>query len=115
MDSSKHVFYKFIAVTQSALFFQPPDSRRPSARPPEVSEFIPLLPRTDHWEFPRDRLRLSTVLGSGAFGMVMRGDAQGIRGSSGSVKVAVKVAKGEKDLPNVFFSHFVGNTKETKA
>ncbi|XP_065053384.1 fibroblast growth factor receptor 1-like [Rhopilema esculentum] len=71
----------------------PPDSRRPSARPPEVSEFIPLLPRTDHWEFPRDRLRLSTVLGSGAFGMVMRGDAQGIRGSSGSVKVAVKVAK----------------------
>ena len=34
------------------------------------------------------------MLGTGAFGMVMRGDAQGIRGSSGSVKVAVKVAKG---------------------
>lgn len=62
--------------------------------PSETTEFIPLLTRTDQWEFPRDRLRLSTVLGTGAFGMVMRGDAQGIRGSSGSVKVAVKVAKG---------------------
>eukprot|EP00112_Aurelia_sp_Birch-Aquarium-sp1_P001748 Seg1190.1 transcript_id=Seg1190.1/GoldUCD/mRNA.D3Y31 product="Tyrosine kinase receptor Cad96Ca" protein_id=Seg1190.1/GoldUCD/D3Y31 len=71
----------------------PPDSRRPSAMPSETTEFIPLLTRTDQWEFPRDRLRLSTVLGTGAFGMVMRGDAQGIRGSSGSVKVAVKVAK----------------------
>ena len=62
--------------------------------PSENTEFIPLLTRADHWEFPRDRLRLSTVLGSGAFGMVMRGDAQGLRGSNGSVKVAVKIAKG---------------------
>jgi len=69
-----------------------PESRRPSELPAE-NESIPLLTRADHWEFPRARLRLSTMLGSGAFGMVMRGDAQGIRGSSGSVKVAVKIAK----------------------
>lgn len=62
--------------------------------PSDTGEFIPLLTRVDHWEFPRDRLRLSTVLGSGAFGTVMRGDARGIKGSSGSVKVAVKIAKG---------------------
>ena len=74
---------------------QPPESRRPSEMPSDHNEFIPLLARADHWEFPRARLRLSTVLGSGAFGMVMRGDAQGIRGSSGSVKVAVKIAKGK--------------------
>ena len=66
--------------------------------PSETTEFVPLLTRADHWEFPRVRLRLSTILGSGAFGMVMRGDAQGIRGSSGSVKVAVKIAKGAKLL-----------------
>ena len=36
------------------------------------------------------------MLGSGAFGMVKRGDAEGIRGSSGSVKVAVKIVKGRK-------------------
>ena len=62
--------------------------------PSETTEFIPLLTRADQWEFPRDRLRLSTLLGSGAFGTVVRGDAQGIRGSAGSVKVAVKIAKG---------------------
>lgn len=61
--------------------------------PSEHTEFIPLLTRADHWEFPRERLRLSTTLGTGAFGMVMRGDAQGIRGSTGIVKVAVKIPK----------------------
>ena len=63
--------------------------------PSETSEMIPLMSRADQWEFPRDRLRLSTVLGAGAFGMVMRGDAQGIRGSIGRVKCAVKMVKGE--------------------
>ena len=53
-----------------------------------------LVPKLDAWEFPRDRLRLSTVLGTGAFGLVMRGDAQGIRGSLGKVRVAVKMVKG---------------------
>ncbi len=77
------------------LILKPPDSRRPSAMPSETSEMIPLMTRADQWEFPRDRLRLSTVLGTGAFGMVMRGDAQGIRGSIGRVKCAVKMVKGK--------------------
>ena len=74
--------------------------------PSEHTEFIPLLTRADHWEFPRERLRLSTTLGSGAFGMVMRGDAQGIRGSTGIVKVAVKIPKGMEVL-SVFHYFFV--------
>ena len=73
--------------------------------PSEHTEFIPLLTRADHWEFPRERLRLSTTLGTGAFGMVMRGDAQGIRGSTGIVKVAVKIPKGMKVLLQLH--HFV--------
>ena len=46
------------------------------------------------WEFPRDRLRSTVVLGTGAFGMVMKADAQGIKGCVGSLPVAVKIVKG---------------------
>lgn len=49
---------------------------------------------TDDWEFPRDRLQTATVLGSGAFGIVMKGVAQGIKGSLGQVTVAVKMVRG---------------------
>eukprot|EP00794_Sanderia_malayensis_P001177 gene1177-547_t len=75
----------------------PPDSRRLSAMPSETVETIPLMSRVDQWEFPRDRLRLSTVLGTGAFGKVMKGDALGIRGSLGRVKCAVKMVKDSDD------------------
>lgn len=46
------------------------------------------------WEFPRDRLDLQVILGSGAFGIVMRAQAAGIKGCVGSLKVAVKIVKG---------------------
>eukprot|EP00794_Sanderia_malayensis_P003560 gene3560-4064_t len=82
-----------IVLVVFLVFCLPPDSRRPSAMPSETAETIPLMSRVDQWEFPRDRLRLSTVLGTGAFGMVMRGDALGIRGSLGRVKCAVKMVK----------------------
>ncbi|XP_031565841.1 fibroblast growth factor receptor 4-like isoform X2 [Actinia tenebrosa] len=45
------------------------------------------------WEFPRDRVRSTVVLGSGAFGVVMKADAQGIKGCVGSLTVAVKIVK----------------------
>lgn len=47
------------------------------------------------WEFPRDRVRSSVVIGSGAFGMVMKAEAQGIKGCVGSLTVAVKIVKGK--------------------
>ncbi|XP_078378637.1 fibroblast growth factor receptor 2-like isoform X1 [Oculina patagonica] len=46
------------------------------------------------WEFPRDRVDLQVVLGSGAFGLVMKAHAQGIKGCVGKMFVAVKIVKG---------------------
>ena len=46
------------------------------------------------WEFPRERLKLGPVLGSGAFGVVMKAQAEGIKGCVGSLPVAVKIVKG---------------------
>lgn len=45
------------------------------------------------WEFPRNRVDLQMVLGSGAFGLVMKGHAQGIKGCVGKMYVAVKIVK----------------------
>lgn len=47
------------------------------------------------WEFPRNRVDLQVVLGSGAFGLVMKGQAQGIKGCVGKMYVAVKIVKGK--------------------
>lgn len=45
------------------------------------------------WEFPRNRVDLQLVLGSGAFGLVMKAQAQGIKGCVGKMHVAVKIVK----------------------
>lgn len=47
------------------------------------------------WEFPRNRLDCQQVLGSGAFGLVMKAYAQGIKGCVGKMYVAVKIVKGK--------------------
>ena len=47
------------------------------------------------WEFPRNRVDLQMILGSGAFGLVMKGQAQGIKGCVGKMYVAVKIVKGK--------------------
>ena len=51
-------------------------------------------PGHSRWEFPRERLKLGPVLGSGAFGVVMKAQAEGIKGCVGSLPVAVKIVKG---------------------
>ncbi|XP_028403698.1 fibroblast growth factor receptor 2-like isoform X2 [Dendronephthya gigantea] len=49
---------------------------------------------SNKWEFPRERLVLQNVLGSGAFGIVMKAEAEGINGyNSGTTPVAVKFVK----------------------
>lgn len=66
-----------------------------SLRDHGLLEMQPILPQTpDEWEFPRDRLHITTVLGAGEFGIVMRGLAEGIKGSVGQVIVAVKTVRG---------------------
>ncbi|KAM9846482.1 macrophage colony-stimulating factor 1 receptor 2 [Aulostomus maculatus] len=50
------------------------------------------LPYNQKWEFPRDKLRLGAVLGSGAFGKVVEATAYGLRAND-VTRVAVKMLK----------------------
>ncbi|XP_040907253.1 macrophage colony-stimulating factor 1 receptor 2 [Toxotes jaculatrix] len=50
------------------------------------------LPYNLNWEFPRDKLRLGAVLGSGAFGKVVEATAYGL-GTDNVTRVAVKMLK----------------------
>jgi len=52
------------------------------------------LPIDPHWEFPRDNLLLSKVLGEGAFGKVVRGEVDGFLCENVMNTVAVKMLKG---------------------
>ncbi|CAB3984345.1 fibroblast growth factor receptor 4-like isoform X1 [Paramuricea clavata] len=59
-------------------------------------DILHLTPSTtsNRWEFSRERLTLQNVLGSGAFGIVMKAEAEGINGDNpGSTPVAVKFVK----------------------
>lgn len=51
------------------------------------------LPYDSRWEFPRDRLVLGRILGSGAFGKVVEGTSYGLSRSQPVMKVAVKMLK----------------------
>ncbi|CAF97270.1 unnamed protein product, partial [Tetraodon nigroviridis] len=50
------------------------------------------LPYNYKWEFPRDKLRLGAILGSGAFGKVVEATAYGL-GTNDVTRVAVKMLK----------------------
>ncbi|KAM4726473.1 macrophage colony-stimulating factor 1 receptor 2 isoform 2-T3 [Anableps anableps] len=51
------------------------------------------LPYNQKWEFPRDKLRLGAVLGSGAFGKVVEATAYGLGTENKATRVAVKMLK----------------------
>uniref|UniRef100_A0A673BWM4 receptor protein-tyrosine kinase n=1 Tax=Sphaeramia orbicularis TaxID=375764 RepID=A0A673BWM4_9TELE len=51
------------------------------------------LPYNQKWEFPRDKLRLGAVLGSGAFGKVVEATAYGLGTDNNVTRVAVKMLK----------------------
>ncbi|XP_045895469.1 macrophage colony-stimulating factor 1 receptor 2 [Micropterus dolomieu] len=51
------------------------------------------LPYNYKWEFPRDKLRLGAVLGSGAFGKVVEATAYGLGTDNNATRVAVKMLK----------------------
>ncbi|XP_065666186.1 fibroblast growth factor receptor 1 isoform X3 [Hydra vulgaris] len=56
-------------------------------------ELEPIFYDSDEWEFPREKLVITSVLGAGAFGIVMSGIARGIEGTNDEVKVAVKIVR----------------------
>ncbi|CAG0905656.1 unnamed protein product, partial [Darwinula stevensoni] len=74
-----------------------------------LSEQADLLPYDEHWEFPAEMLRLGEVLGQGAFGIVIKAVARGIRPSEPETTVAVKKSKPHSDLV-----HFKVLMKEIK-
>lgn len=57
-----------------------------------ISEYE--LPLDSEWEFPRELLTLGKSLGEGAFGKVVKAEAQGILKQGVSTIVAVKMLKG---------------------
>ncbi|XP_050465212.1 vascular endothelial growth factor receptor 1 isoform X2 [Cataglyphis hispanica] len=58
-----------------------------------VDDQAELLPYDKKWEFPRERLKLGKQLGSGAFGVVMKAEAQGICENESVTTVAVKMVR----------------------
>ena len=90
----------------SQNFLQQQEGRQPSEMASQ-SESMPLIESVDHWEFPRARLRLTTVIGDGAFGTVMRGVARGIRSSCENEIVAVKIVRG-KNAPLMLSTRSLG-------
>ncbi|XP_062857069.1 macrophage colony-stimulating factor 1 receptor-like [Trichomycterus rosablanca] len=52
------------------------------------------LPYNEKWEFPRDKLKLGKILGSGAFGKVVEATAYGMGKDDNITRVAVKMLKG---------------------
>lgn len=67
-----------------------PDSINPELG---LDEQADLLPYDKKYEFPRDRLKLGKQLGAGAFGIVIKGVAQGILPYENETTVAVKMVK----------------------
>ncbi|CAD6999743.1 unnamed protein product [Ceratitis capitata] len=58
-----------------------------------LDEQADLLPYDRSFEFPRDKLKLGKQLGAGAFGVVLKAHAEGIRPDEKETVVAVKMVK----------------------
>ncbi|XP_076277206.1 PDGF- and VEGF-receptor related isoform X2 [Lasioglossum baleicum] len=58
-----------------------------------VDDQAEFLPYDKKWEFPRERLKLGKQLGSGAFGVVLKAEAQGICEDEAFSTVAVKMVR----------------------
>ena len=71
-----------------------PDSINPDLALDEQAE---LLPYDTKYEFPREKLKLGKQLGAGAFGVVVKGTAQGILPYEEETTVAVKMVKQTAD------------------
>lgn len=61
----------------------------------EISPIEYELPLDPSWEFTREKLSLGKILGEGAFGKVLLGEARGILFENITTLVAVKMLKGK--------------------
>ncbi|XP_017858056.1 PREDICTED: platelet-derived growth factor receptor alpha isoform X8 [Drosophila arizonae] len=62
-----------------------------------LDEQAELLPYDHAFEFPREKLKLGKQLGAGAFGVVLKGEAEGIKSDEPVSTVAVKMVKRTAD------------------
>ncbi|XP_057377778.1 mast/stem cell growth factor receptor kita-like isoform X2 [Daphnia carinata] len=64
-----------------------------------IEEQVEFLPYDKRWEFPRNRLKLGVVLGTGCFGRILKAEAIGIKDTDETVKtVAVKMVKSDTNV-----------------
>ena len=59
------------------------------------ADYAPLHPLTRSWEIPRRHVNIEKIIGKGAFGQVAKGTAVGLRRSSETTTVAIKMLKSE--------------------
>lgn len=74
-----------------------------------VDDQAELLPYDKKWEFPIEHLKLDKQLGSGAFGVVMRGEARNILPDEEKTIVAVKKVK--KNADNTYIKALASELK----
>ena len=70
------------------------DSRKAQSHGPGA-DYVPLHPLTRCWEVPRHHVTIEKIIGKGAFGQVAKGTVVGLRGSTETTTVAIKMLKGE--------------------
>ncbi|XP_065214729.1 vascular endothelial growth factor receptor 1-like [Planococcus citri] len=63
----------------------------------DIAEQTSLIPYNKKYEFPKEKLEFGRVLGSGAFGVVKKAEADGIVTKGVKTVVAVKMAKRQED------------------
>ncbi|XP_032782222.2 LOW QUALITY PROTEIN: mast/stem cell growth factor receptor Kit [Daphnia magna] len=64
-----------------------------------IEEQVEFLPYDKRWEFPRNRLKLGVVLGTGCFGRILKAEAVGMKDCDQTVKtVAVKMVRSETNV-----------------
>lgn len=87
---------EFFRANQLDIF----DKGNPESINPDlpIDEQTELLPYDKRWEFPRDRLKLGKQLGAGAFGRVVKAEAEGIDGCEPMTTVAVKMVRSHGNM-----------------
>ena len=74
----------------------------------EMNEYAPLHPATRSWEVSRENVVIEKLIGQGAFGQVAQGKAAEIQGREGTIKVAIKMLKGNTLHCNRLSSELTG-------
>ena len=87
-------YMELIEVRQPRRRLQGPTSDAKTT--PYLNDYATLHPATRSWEVPRENIIIENIIGSGRFGQVAQGKALRLRGTQETVRVAIKMLKGNK-------------------